>query len=83
MLPPDARPSALLSDADAALAWGGDATAAPAPRALARAAANLPSVDVIAPAGLNPLSILKRDWLVLTRGAVDAAVARVRRPIKR
>ena len=82
MLPPDARPSLLLSDADPAAA-GGDATAAPPPTPLARAAANLPSVDVLPPAGLTPLSILTRDWLVMTRGAADAAVARLRRPVRR
>ena len=60
-----------------------DATAAPPPTPLARAAANLPSVDVLPPAGLTPLSILTRDWLVMTRGAADAAVARLRRPVRR
>lgn len=81
MLPPDARPSALLADADGEA--GELAAGSSVPQPLARAASNAASVDVLPPAGLNPLSILKRDWLVMTREAVEATVARLRAPLRR
>jgi len=44
--------------------------------------ANLPWVDALPAAGLNVYSLLQRDHLVLTRGAVEAVMQRMRRPIK-
>ena len=83
MLPPGARPSFLLADADpaAGATEGGDARAVRTP--LARAAAALPLGDALPPAGLTPLAVLRRDWIVMSRAAVDGAVARLRRPINR
>ena len=50
--------------------------------ALRRGTANLPWVDVLPSVGLNVYSILQRDHLVITRGALEALVGRLRRPIK-
>lgn len=44
----------------------------------ARAARNLPSVDVLPQQGANVYDILRRDQLVLTRGAVEALEARLK-----
>ena len=51
--------------------------------ALRRAASALPLVEVLSPAGLQPLSILRADFLVMTPEAVEAAAKRVRAPVKR
>eukprot|EP00803_Ostreobium_quekettii_P002910 evm.model.scf_401.6 EVM.evm.TU.scf_401.6 scf_401:30739-35649(+) len=48
-----------------------------------RAGSNLPGVDVLPSEGLNVYSILRRDILVLTRGAVDLVTERLRRSINR
>ena len=74
-LPPGARPSVLLADGGPDSPDGGPD--------LRRAAANLPLAEVLPPGGLNVASILRRDALLMTRGAVDAVVARLRRPIAR
>jgi len=42
----------------------------------ARAAANLPNVDVLPVQGINVYDVLRRDTLVLTKAAVDALHAR-------
>lgn len=42
----------------------------------ARAARNIPNIDVLSVQGINVVSILKRSKLVLTRDAVDAIAAR-------
>lgn len=44
----------------------------------ARAAANLPNVDVLPQQGANVYDILRRDTLVLTRDAVEALEARLK-----
>ena len=44
----------------------------------ARAARNLPQIDVLPQIGANVYDILRRDKLVLTRGAVEALEARLR-----
>ena len=44
----------------------------------ARAARNLPSVDVLPQQGANVYDILRRDQLVLTRDAVEALEARLK-----
>jgi large subunit ribosomal protein L4 len=44
----------------------------------ARAARNLPKVDVLPQQGANVYDILRRDTLVLTRGAVEALEARLK-----
>jgi large subunit ribosomal protein L4 len=44
----------------------------------ARAARNLPLVDVLPQQGANVYDILRRDTLVLTRGAVEALEARLK-----
>ncbi|BBK30210.1 large subunit ribosomal protein L4 [Stella humosa] len=44
----------------------------------ARAARNLPQVDVLPQQGANVYDILRRDTLVLTRGAVEALEARLK-----
>ena len=49
---------------------------------LRRGTANLPWVDVLPSVGLNVYSILQRDSLVMSRSAVEAVVARLRRPLK-
>ncbi|KAI3428201.1 hypothetical protein D9Q98_006581 [Chlorella vulgaris] len=49
---------------------------------LRRGAANLPWVDCIPQHGLNVYSILQRDYLVITRAAVELLTERMRRPIK-
>jgi 50S ribosomal protein L4 len=74
-LPPGARPSVLLADGGPDAADGGPD--------LRRAAANLPLAEVLPPGGLNVASILRRDALLMTRGAVEAVVERLRRPIAR
>lgn len=51
--------------------------------ALRRAASALPLVEVLSPAGLQPLSILRADFLVMTPEAVEAAARRVRAQVKR
>ena len=105
MLPPGARPSALLADGGGN--WfevaekrenGGeegeerngldDDDASPPPSvaaatALRRAASALPLVEVLSSAGLQPLSILRADFLVMTPEAVEAAARRVRAEVKR
>ena len=101
MLPPGARPSALLADGGGN--WfeevGGeegernaldaaDNNAPPPPSvaaatALRRAASALPLVEVLSPQGLQPLSILRADFLVMTPEAVEAAARRVRAQVKR
>jgi large subunit ribosomal protein L4 len=43
---------------------------------LAKAARNLPAIDVLPLAGINVYDILRRDKLVLTRAAVDGLSAR-------
>jgi large subunit ribosomal protein L4 len=68
-LPPGARPSVLLADAGPEAADGG--------ADLRRAASNLRLVEVLPPIGLNVASILRRDTLVMTRGAVAAVCARL------
>ncbi len=50
---------------------------------LRRAARNLPGVEVVPQLGANVYSILRRDVLVLTRGAAEALVERLRAPINR
>jgi len=40
-------------------------------------------VDVLPAEGANVYSILQRDQLVLSRAALEALAARLRRPIKR
>ena len=50
---------------------------------LALAASALPLVEVLSPAGLQPLSILRADFLVMTPEAVEAAARRVRAQVKR
>jgi large subunit ribosomal protein L4 len=42
----------------------------------ARAARNLPGIDVLPVQGINVYDILRRDTLVLTRDAIDALEAR-------
>ena len=42
----------------------------------AKAARNIPSVDVLPLAGINVYDILRRNTLVLTRSAVDGLAAR-------
>jgi large subunit ribosomal protein L4 len=42
----------------------------------ARAARNIPAIDVLPVAGINVYDILRRDTLVLTRAAVDALTER-------
>ena len=42
----------------------------------ARAARNIPNLDVLPNAGLNVYDVLRRNTLVLTRAAVDAIAAR-------
>ncbi len=44
----------------------------------ARAARNLPSVDVLPQAGANVYDILRRDTLILTRNAVEGLEARLK-----
>ncbi|MFL5004005.1 MAG: 50S ribosomal protein L4 [Microvirga sp.] len=44
----------------------------------ARAARNIPNIDVLPVQGINVYDILRRDKLVLTRAAVDALEARFR-----
>lgn len=44
----------------------------------ARAARNLPKIDVLPVAGVNVYDILRREKLVLTRAAVDALEARLK-----
>jgi large subunit ribosomal protein L4 len=44
----------------------------------ARAARNIPNVDVLPVQGINVYDILRREKLVLTRAAVDALEARFR-----
>ncbi|MCY3996504.1 MAG: 50S ribosomal protein L4 [Rhodobacter sp.] len=44
----------------------------------ARAAANLPELDVLPSAGANVLDILKRDTLVLTKAGLEALEARLK-----
>lgn len=51
--------------------------------ALRRAASALPLVEVLSPVGLQPLSILRADFLVMTPEAVEAAAKRVRAQVKR
>ena len=70
-LPSGVRPSVLLADAGMESADGGVD--------LRRAASNLPLVEVLPPIGLNVASILRRDTLVMTRGAVEAVCARLGR----
>lgn len=96
MLPAGARPSALLADGGGN--WfeeGGeeegnslDDDAPPPPSvaaatALRRAASALPLVEVLSPQGLQPLSILRADFLVMTPEAVEAAARRGRAQVKR
>ncbi len=57
---------------NAALVVGGDALDAN----FAKAAQNLPHVDVLPVQGINVYDVLRRDKLVLTRAAVDALHAR-------
>ena len=45
---------------------------------LARAAANIPNLDVLPQQGANVYDILRRDTLVLTRDAVEHLQARLR-----
>lgn len=68
-LPPGARPSVLLADGGPEADDGGVE--------LRRAAANHPLAEVLPPIGLNVASILRRDTLVMTRGAVAAVCARL------
>ena len=44
----------------------------------ARAASNLPGVDVLPQQGANVYDILRRDTLVLTKSAVEALQARLK-----
>lgn len=43
---------------------------------------NIPWIDAIPAPGLNVYSILRRDYLVMSKDAVDATVERLRRPMK-
>lgn len=43
---------------------------------------NIPWIDAIPVPGLNVYSILRRDYLVMSKDAVDATVERLRRPMK-
>ena len=49
---------------------------------LRRGTSNLPWVDTCPWTCLNVYSILQRDYLVLSRRALDRTVQRMRRPIK-
>jgi large subunit ribosomal protein L4 len=49
---------------------------------LRRGVANLPWVDALPAVGVNVYSILQRDYLVVTRRAVEAVAARLRAPIR-
>ena len=44
----------------------------------AMAARNIPNVDVLPNAGLNVYDVLRRDTLVLTKGAVEHLVERLK-----
>jgi large subunit ribosomal protein L4 len=44
----------------------------------ARAARNIPQIDVLPQVGANVYDILRRDTLVLTKGAVEALEARLK-----
>lgn len=44
--------------------------------------ANLPWVDILPSVGVNVYSLLQRDYLVITKDAVESLVGRLRRPIK-
>ena len=44
----------------------------------ARAARNIPNIDVLPVQGINVYDIMRRDTLVLTKSAVDALEARFR-----
>ncbi|KAL6766537.1 MRPL4 [Auxenochlorella protothecoides x Auxenochlorella symbiontica] len=68
------RRSVLLSDLSAEGPDGGEG--------LRRACANLPWVDLLPSIGLNVYSILRRDYLVLTRQSVEAVQERLRKPIR-
>jgi len=43
---------------------------------------NLPWVDTVPVHGLNVYSILQRDYLVMSRNAIDAFIERIRKPIR-
>ena len=49
---------------------------------LRRASSNLPWVDVMPSVNLNVYRILQRDYLLLSREAVERLVERLRRPVK-
>lgn len=49
---------------------------------LRRATSNLPWVDVMPSVNLNVYRILQRDYLVLSRAAIEALTERLRRPVK-
>lgn len=74
LLPEGSRRSVLLSDLTKQGRDGGEA--------LRRASGNLGWVDVVPSLGLNVYSILRRDYLVLTRASADAVQARLRTPIR-
>ena len=76
---PEAKTKALRARLDA-LGWGSvlviDGSAVDAN--FARAARNLPRVDVLPQQGANVYDILRRDTLVLTRAAVEQLEARLK-----
>lgn len=45
-------------------------------------ASNIPWVDVIPSDGLNVYSLLQRDYVVLTKDAVEGVIERLRRPLR-
>jgi large subunit ribosomal protein L4 len=69
-----------LRQAFQTLGWTGSVLIVDGPQideAFARAARNLPAVDVLPSQGANVYDILRRDKLVLTRAAVEALGARL------
>jgi large subunit ribosomal protein L4 len=51
-------------------------------QSLRRAARNLPWMEVLPARGLNVYSILQRDYLIMSRDAVEKVVARLQSPLK-
>ena len=49
---------------------------------LRRSVRNLPWMEVLPARGLNVYSILQRDYLIMSRQAVDAVVAKLQSPLK-
>ncbi|KAH7616148.1 putative 50S ribosomal protein L4 [Nannochloris sp. 'desiccata'] len=69
-----ARRSVLMVDSDKDGLDGGEN--------LRLGIANLPWVDILPSVGVNVYSLLQRDYLVITKDAVESLVGRLRRPIK-